>query len=145
MLLHTHLARDARAVEAPIEDVFALVADVDHWTDWTSGVRRSRLLKGPLRLGAGLMFVPNFLPLPVAAKVIAFEHNRLISWGVRTPIATLVHSFEFEALDARRTLVRHSEFAENLLALAMLPLRDKIREFDEGLSRDLQARFAEQS
>jgi hypothetical protein len=142
MLLHTHLARDARAVAAPIEDVFALVADVDHWTDWTSGVRRSRLTKGPLRLGAGLTFVPNFFPLPITAKVIGFEPNRLISWGVRTPLATLVHSFSFEAIDAHRTLVRHSEFAENLLALVTLPFRDEIRDFDEGLSRDLQARFA---
>ena len=143
MLLHTHLARDARTVDAPIEDVFALVVDVDHWTDWTSGVHRARLLKGPLRLGAGLMFVPKFLPLPVRAKVIGFEPNRLVCWGVRTPFATLVHSFTFEAIDERHTLVRHSEFAENLLALALIPLRQKIRDFDEGLSRDLQARFAE--
>ena len=141
MLLHTHLARDARTVDAPVEDVFALVVDVDHWTDWTSGVVRSRLLRGPLRLGAGLSFVPKFFPVPITAKVIGFEPNRLVSWGVRTPLATLVHSFSFEALDEGHTLVRHSEFAENLLALATYPLRDKIRAFDEGLSRDLQARF----
>lgn len=142
MLLHTHLARDTRTVDAPVEDVFALVVDVDHWTDWSSGVKSSRLLKGPLRLGAGLFFVPKFLPVPIKAKVIGFEPNRLVSWGVRTPIATLIHSFAFEALDATHTLVRHSEFAENLLALATYPLRERIREFDEGLSRDLQARFA---
>jgi len=142
MVFHTHLAQDLRAVEAPVSDVFALIVDVDHWTDWTTGVHRSRLLKGPLRLGAALMFVPKFLPVPVSARVIAFEKDRLVSWGVRTPLASLVHSFSFEPLDAARTLVRHSEFAENLLALLTLPLRTKIRDFDEGLSRDLQARFA---
>ena len=141
-MFHTHLARDVRTVDAPVEDVFALLVDVDHWTDWSSGVHRARLTKGPLRLGAGLMFVPKFLPVPVTAKVIGFEPNRLVSWGVRTPLATLVHSFALEPIDETHTMVRHSEFAENLLALAMLPLKDKIRDFDEGLSRDLQARFA---
>jgi hypothetical protein len=79
--------------------------------------------------------------MPLNVKLTAYEEGRLVEWGIRSPVATLVHRFEFEPLDAGHCRVRHMEFAEGLLAILTRPMLGKIEQFDRQLANDFQAAF----
>ncbi len=142
-MLHTHLVRDVREVAAPASEVFALLADVERWPSWCTGIQSARRLgRGPLRVGSSILYVPRFVPIPIAARVLGFERDRVFSWGLRTPIASMIHGFSVEPIDERTCVVRQSEFAEDLLAIAARPLRRAIHAFDRAWSADLERHFA---
>ena len=129
-------------IDASVEEVFTIFKDVDKWTSWATGIKKAYRKPGrDWGVGFKLAFVPNFLPIPLDVKILDFEEGRLIAWGLRTPVATMVHRFDFEPLDAGRCRVRHREYAEGLLAILSRPLRGKIEDFDRLLADDLQAAF----
>ena len=61
---------------------------------------------------------------------------------MQTPVATMVHRFDFESLGQGRCRLRQHEYAEGLLAILTWPLRNKVADFDHLLARDLQAAFS---
>ena len=83
--------------------------------------------------------MPDFIPLPIVTSVIGYEKDRLVEWGIRTPLATMVHRFEFEPLGEGRSTVRHHEYARGLLAILARPLKGKIEAFDRQFAKDMEA------
>ena len=129
-------------IDAPVEEVFAFFKDVEKWPSWTTAVKKSqRKSAGEWGVGFKLSFVPDFAPMPLNVKLTAYEEGRLVEWGIRSPVATLVHRFDFEPLDAGRCRVRHTEFAEGLLAILTRPMLGKIEQFDRQLADDFKAAF----
>jgi hypothetical protein len=129
-------------IDAPVEEVFAFFKDLERWPSWATGIKKAYRKPGrDWGVGFKLGFVPNFLPVPLAVKVLDFEEGRLVAWGLRTPVATVIHRFDFEPLDAGRCRVRHTEVAEGLLAILARPLQGKIEYFDRLLADDLRAAF----
>ncbi len=130
-------------IEAPAEEVFSFFKKIEKWPTWAKGIRRAeRKAGGDWGVGFELAFVPDFLPLPLRTRVLTFEEGRLIEWGIRSPLATIVHRFEFHPVDEKRCRVRHTEHAEGLLALVGILLKGPIERFDRGLADDLKAAFA---
>jgi len=125
---------------APVEDVFAFFKKVEEWPSWGTGIKQASR-KGDADWGRGfrLGFTPDFLPIPLMTKVIDYEEGRLIEWGLRTPVAAVVHRFEFEPLGESNSSVRQLEYAQGLLAVLLRPLKGKIEAFDRQLSDDLVA------
>lgn len=133
-------------IDAPVGEVFSFFKEIEKWPDWASGIRKAyRRTPGDWRVGFGIGFVPGFLPLPIQTKVVAFEDQRLIEWGLRTPVATILHRFEFEEAGEGRCRVRHAEHAEGLLALLTRPLRGTLETFDRSLADDLKRAFPRQA
>jgi hypothetical protein len=93
-------------------------------------------------VGFKLAFKPDFAPASLDVKLVDFEEGRLIAWGIRNPLTTLIHRFDFEPLDEGRCRVRHTEYAEGILAILTRPMRGKIEHFDRQVADDLQAVFS---
>ena len=126
-------------LDAPVEEVFAFFLQLERWSSWASGIRRAfRKSDHPWREGFRLGFVPDFLPVPIVTKVIGYEENRLVEWGMRTPAGSVIHRFEFEPMGDGRCRVRQVEAARGLPAILMRPLKGRIESFDRGLAEDLQ-------
>jgi hypothetical protein len=129
-------------IDAPVEEVFASFKEVEKWPSWTTAIKKAyRKSQGDWGVGFKLGFVPNFLPFPLEVKVLDYEEARLVAWGIRSPIATMIHQFDFEPLDAARCRVRHREYAEGLLAILTRPMLGKVEAFDRQVADDLKAAF----
>ena len=129
-------------IDAPVEEVFRFFKDVENWPSWTTAIKKAyRKSERDWRVGFKLGFAADLLPMPLEVKVIDFEEGRLAAWGIRSPVATMVHRFDFESLNEGRCRVRHTEWAEGLLAILTWPMRTKIEAFDRLLADDLQAAF----
>ena len=99
--LHLDLVDYTTEMDAPVQEVFAFFQKVEDWPTWTGGIKRSFRKQGmPWGPGLKLGFVPDFMPLPVVTKIIGYEEGRLIEWGIRSPLATIVHRFEFSGISA---------------------------------------------
>ncbi len=141
-LLRLEFIRESTEIDAPVQEVFTFFKDLEKWTSWASGIKKARRKPGAdWGVGFKFSFVPFFLPVPLDVKVLEFEEGRRIAWGMQTPVATMVHRFEFEPLGEARCLVRQEEYAEGLLAILTRPLRGKVEDFDRLLAADLQAVF----
>jgi uncharacterized protein YndB with AHSA1/START domain len=129
-------------IDAPVEEVFRFFKDLEKWPSWTKAIKRAyRKSEDDWRVGFKLGFEADLLPMPLEVKVIDFEEGRLVAWGMRNPVATIVHRFDFEPLGEGKCRVRHTEYAEGLLAILMRPMRNKIEQFDRLIADDLQAAF----
>ena len=129
-------------IDAPVNDVFTFFKDVENWHTWASGIKKAYRTPGTdWGLGFKFKFVPKFMPVPMEVPIIDYQENRVIAWGIRKPMATIIHRFDFEAIDDQRCRVRHTEFAEGLLAILSRPMKNRIEEFDRGFADDLQAVF----
>ncbi len=129
-------------IAAPVDEVFSFFKEVEKWPTWTSAIKRAyRKSEGEWGVGFGLGFVPSFMPLPVEVKLVDYRENRLVEWGMRSPVATIVHRFDFEPLGKDRCTVRQAEFAEGLFAITARPMKGMIEKFDRRLADDFQAVF----
>jgi uncharacterized protein YndB with AHSA1/START domain len=130
-------------IDAPVEEVFRFFKDLEKWPSWTQAIKKAyRKSEGDWRVGFKLGFAADLLPMPMEVKVIDFEEGRLVAWGIRNPLATIVHRFDFESLGEGKSRVRHTEYAEGLMAVLMRPMRKKIEQFDRMIADDLQAAFS---
>jgi uncharacterized protein YndB with AHSA1/START domain len=86
--------RIAVDVQAPVERVWAVMADVERWPEWTASMRRvERLDKGPLAAGSRVRIKQPKLPGGVWT-VTEVRAPNTFSWVLRSPgvVATGTHS-----------------------------------------------------
>ncbi len=142
-LLRLDLIDYATEIDAPAEEVFAFFKEVEKWPSWTTVMKRAWCKsKGEWRKGFRLAFVPQILAIPLEVPLVTYEEGRVIAWGINTPIATIIHRFDFEPVDDKRCRVIHTEYAEGISAILTRPMKNKIEEFDRKFADDLQAVFS---
>ncbi|HEX6809815.1 MAG TPA: SRPBCC family protein [Gemmatimonadaceae bacterium] len=72
-------------IDAPPNEVWAVVCDVEHWPDWTPTVQEARRLdQGPLAVGSKTRVVQPRLR-PAVWEVTHLEEGRRFAWMSRGP------------------------------------------------------------
>jgi hypothetical protein len=130
-------------VEAPAEVVFATMKDVAAWSSWTRAIRKAwARSEGPWREGYKFVMKTSLSRLPLPVTVLELEENRLIGWGAKNPVVTVIHRIHFEPLGPARCRVRNHEFAEGPFAnlIGRLFAR-QIDRLDRQWAADLATRF----
>jgi hypothetical protein len=129
-------------IEAPTDVVFGTMKDVGAWSSWTSAVKHAWVrTAGPWRPGYKFVMRTIIAAAPLFMTVYEFEENRLIAWGVKNPLFTVLHRIHFEPVGANRCRVRNHEFVEGPLAKVVGALLGKrIDRFDRQFAADLAAR-----
>lgn len=145
-LLRLDFIDHASDIDAPVEEVFRFFKELEKWPSWTKAIKKAyRKSEGDWRVGFKFGFEAELLPIPLEVKVIDYQEGRLIAWGIRNPVATLVHRFDFESVGEGKCRVRHTEYAEGLLAILTRPMRARIENFDRLIADDLQAAFSKKA
>ncbi len=127
--------------------LYTLLRDIDHWPDWTPGLKAIRRLgraHGLARPGDWFLMTLDapllrYLPLPC---VMVRNDPDCIEWGAGLLGSRIRHRFELSPLGPHRTRLRHVECASGLLALAAWPAAGFARMHDLRWSRAIEARFA---
>jgi len=142
-LLHIDSIDHSSDLESSVEEVFGVFKDISQWPAWVSVLSAAApLSQGPFRVGFRLEMTPTDLGRSIKTRILEYEENRVFAWGLRSPLASLVHTFRFEPLAADRCRLRHTEFSEGLLGVAAWLLRKKIYAYDRQWSEDFVKRFA---
>lgn len=142
-LLHIDSIDYTNELDAPVESVFATFKDIARWPEWVSVLSAAApLSSGPLRVGFRLQMTPVDLGRSLTTSLLEYEENRVIAWGLRSRVASLVHTFRFAPISDDRCRLRHTEFSEGLFAIAAWLLRKKIYAYDRQWSDDFAKRFA---
>ncbi|MEH3053950.1 MAG: SRPBCC family protein [Patulibacter minatonensis] len=135
---------DRITVDAPAGEVWAVLADIDAWPDWTPGLRAVRRRSGELVPGRTRFTMHIELgPLPVFPTPCVLyardEADGRIEWGGGAPGTAIRHSFHVRALESGGAEIVHHEEATNALALLLWPLERLIREHDARWSAAIDA------
>ena len=128
-------------IEAPTELVFETLKDVGSWSRWTRAIKNAwARTDGPWRPGYKFVMKTSITTAPLPMTVYEFEENRLIAWGVRNPLFTILHRIRFQPLGPGRCRVRNHEFVEGPLARFVgRLLAQRIDRFDRQFAADLAA------
>jgi uncharacterized protein YndB with AHSA1/START domain len=106
-------------IAAPPDRVWAVMADVERWSEWTPTVTQiQRLERGPLVVGSRARIRQPKLPSAVW-QVSELLEGRSFTWVSRSPgvLVTATHSVEPTAQGTRATLsLRFSGFFGPLIA-----------------------------
>ena len=84
---------------------------------------------------------PTDLGRSIKTKLLDYEEDRVFAWGLRSRIASLVHTFRFEARAGGGCMLHHTEFSEGLFAIPAWLIRRKIDAYDGQWSDGFERRF----
>jgi uncharacterized protein YndB with AHSA1/START domain len=90
-------ARKQILINAPLEKVWALESDIDHWPDWQPDVSQA-VLEGPLTPGS--VFRWRAKGLRITSKLQEVEAPCRISWTGDSLGSKAIHVWDFEARDS---------------------------------------------
>lgn len=132
--------------EAPASarEAFRLFTRIDDWSDWSSVIAHARLLSGDWHEGGYLVFMPkmgNLPPAPLVVKILEYEPDRHITWGLKLPFASMQHRFSFVPVSGDQCRIHHEEWSEGVMTLVIWPLGRWIRKFNNRFARELAAMF----
>jgi uncharacterized protein YndB with AHSA1/START domain len=106
-------------IAAPPERVWAVISDVERWSEWTPTITRiERLDQGPLAVGSRASIRQPKLP-PVVWQVSELLEGRSFTWVTQSPGVSVIakHSVEPAGQGARATLsIRFSGLLGSLVA-----------------------------
>jgi hypothetical protein len=134
-------------IAAPPEVVWSVIADAEHWHEWTPSVRGIRVLdQGPLRIGSrALIRQPRFPP--AVWKVTALDAGRSFTWKTGAPGMWVYgrHSVEPAPGGARARLHLHYEGAlARLLAVLTRKITNRYLGYEAaGLKKRSEERATE--
>lgn len=131
-------------LDAPIAEVWALLADVHNWSNWNRIFRFSRASLKPG--GAGMLWArigPAEIPLRVKFQVV--DEQRELRWeGGVGPVLHGSHYLKLEAIDDTHTRLTHGETFKGVvisaswkLLVGQLPAAYKA--FNKQLAKKLAA------
>ena len=112
-------------LDAPIDEVWAVLMDIDSWENWTNIFKftRARLEEG----GSAILWArvgPAATPLPIKFDVI--EEESELRWHGGLPgVVYGSHFIKLERIDAQRTRLIHGEEFSGLVISASWPLIGK--------------------
>jgi uncharacterized membrane protein len=82
--------RVAISIAAPVEQVWSVMADVEHWQDWTPTIASvQRLDRGPFRVGSSARIKQPKLPPIVwtVSELVPLDH---FTWSAASPGAATI-------------------------------------------------------
>ena len=138
---------DSIDIDAPVDVVWSVYSDVEHWPDWTASVTTVALSPaGPLAVGSRATIKQPRLP-KVEWTVTALDAGREWVWENRSPGAVSVAAHSVRALDDGRTHVelwidQRGVVGRAIGVLARRMTRRYLRMEAEGLKRQSEARAA---
>lgn len=131
-------------IDATPEQVWAVMADIERWPEWTASVERvERLDEGPLRVGSRARLKQPRFP-PVVWEVTALEPGRAFSWTARNVGVTSIGEHRIasppgEPVTVRLSLRQRGPLAP-LLALFTAKLTRRYVDTEaQGLKRRCEA------
>jgi uncharacterized protein YndB with AHSA1/START domain len=124
-------ARRELLIDAPIERVWAVQADIDHWADWQPDVKQAKL-DGDLAVGT--QFHWKAAGVNIASQLQVVEPPHAIGWTGKSIGMRAVHKWEFAA-QGESTLVVTEESLAGWMA-KLISLFDK-RFLEKSLDKSL--------
>lgn len=141
-ILHVNSFDRVSELDAPVEEVFAAFKDIARWPEWIPALSAAApLSEGPLRVDFRLQMTPADLGRAIKTKLVDYEESRIFAWGLRSRIASLVHTFRFEPRPGGRSALHHTEFSAGLFAIPAWLIRRKIEAYDDQWSDGFERRF----
>lgn len=135
-------------LNADVDEVEALLRDIDRWPSWTPGLLAVRRRDhGPIRHKSRFTMVlkpKGALPAAIPCKVLRLEPG-ILEWGGGIAGSMIRHSFQYEAIEGGGTRVRHLEYATGLLDHLTRPVEHIAARHDRAWSEALEARFGTRS
>jgi len=131
---------DSIDIDAPVDVVWSVYSDVEHWPDWTASVTTVELSpSGPLAVGSRATIKQPRLP-KVEWTVTALDAGREWVWENKAPGAVSVAAHSVRALDDGRTHVelwidQRGVVGRAIGVLARRMTRRYLRMEAEGLKR----------
>ncbi len=104
------VARNDVVVAAPIDAVWAILADVERWPRWNAEIK-SAAIAGPPAAGAQFRWKAG--PGTIRSTITRVERPQLLAWTGRTLGISAIHVWRLEA-QADGTHVRTEESMEGL-------------------------------
>jgi uncharacterized protein YndB with AHSA1/START domain len=102
-------------ITAPIEKVWALVVDIDHWPQWNKAVEKAHLV-GPVARGSVFNWKSGGLGIRSTFQDVVPMQR--LSWTGRTVGTSALHSWAFETTD-RGVVVTTTESFDGWLPAIM--------------------------
>lgn len=130
-------------VPVSARQAFRFFCKVEDWGTWSDAVRYAKLFGG-WKTGALLVFAPKFGKLPAAplpVRILDFQQDREITWGVEVPGGCLKHRFTFIPSGEGQCRIHHEEWSEGVVTLLAWPMAGLIRRFNDTFARELAAMF----
>ena len=116
------IIRDAVWIDAPIEIVWEVFSEIEHWGDWNPVCRECRFEAGEaITEGACISFElnPMLLPMRIAPVVTDCNPGRSVTWSGEKWGIRAEHTFNFEPADSQVRL----ESIETFTGLMLWPAR----------------------
>jgi uncharacterized protein YndB with AHSA1/START domain len=120
-------ARKQIVINTPVEKVWALETDINHWSTWQPGVSVA-MLEGPLQ--AGTVFRWRAMGLRITSRLQEVEPPRRISWTGDSIGSKAIHVWDFEAREDGTTLVTCAESLSGWFASLVSKFQPRFLEKD---------------
>lgn len=95
-------ATDSIMINAPVEEVYSRLADINHWPGWFQGVTEAKV-NGPVKEGA--VFVWKAKGYKIESKLHTIRPNSAIGWTGKVWWINAVHNWRFKPVANRQTKV----------------------------------------
>ena len=117
------IIRETVVIDAPIETVWEVFAEIEHWADWNPVCRECRFETGDaITKGACISFElnPLVLPMRIAPVVTDCNPGRSVTWTGEKWGIRAAHTFNFEPAESQVRLESVETFSGFMLWPARL-------------------------